>query len=108
MTPTLKTPTPGTLAAYRKEFGPAFIDTIHVFQDVNDRIRGMAGYWTAFGFKRSAWRTTLGLVEFAKATFGGGRLRRIDDGPDGEARYVVLAPQPQKSGNGYPTWIYHV
>jgi hypothetical protein len=101
------TPTLATLRDFRTAFGPAFVDVIHVYADLNDRIRGMAGYRTAFGFRRSPWRTTLGLVDFARQTFGGGRLRRIADDGDG-ARFVVLAPEPQKTGNVFPTWAYHV
>jgi hypothetical protein len=103
------TPTLATLRDFRQTFGPAFVDVIHVYADLNDRIRGMAGYRTAFGFRRSAWRTTLSLVEFARQTFGGGQLRRIADDADG-ARYVVLAPTPQPVGKAsvFPAWTYHV
>jgi len=62
----------------------------------------------AFGFRRSPWRTTQSLVDFAKRAFGGGRLRRIEDDTDGGARFVVLAPEPQKTGNAFPAWAYHV
>jgi hypothetical protein len=78
------TPTLATLRDFRTAFGPAF------------------------GFRRSPWRTTRSLVDFAKQTFGGGRLRRIEDDAEGGARFVVLAPEPQKIGNAFPTWAYHV
>jgi hypothetical protein len=67
-------------------FGPTFVEVIHVYADLNDRTRGMAGCRTAFGCRRSTWRTTLGLVNFARKTFGG-RLRRIADDVDGASSW---------------------
>ena len=93
------TPALATRHDYRAQYGFAFEDVIHVYQDANDQARGMAGYTTEFGGQRSAWRTQQTLAEFAAEHFGKGTLRRIGDDVDGR-RYVVLrelTTKPQKT-----------